>query len=411
MLNGSGAGRTITLVGGLALLGLAGFLLLQQRDARLVPVVVPADEREQTAEATETTSIGSDVTNPAAQVTDVTPPQTVEVPTAPVMGRPNLDVVRIDEVGSAVVAGRGSGGAYVILRLDGEEVATARIDESGNFVSLFDLGTVDTPRILTVETRDADGNISRSDESIIVAPTFPLAPTVARAPEVSDGSQSQEPADETATARLPPESAQAPPTSTEAEPTAAPVVANSGATSTTAAPPRLFRSGPDGVSVIARAAPTPETTQDIGIDAISYDETGAVSLAGTGNRDSELRIYLDNKPIQLARVGQGGTWSSPLPNVDSGLYTLRIDALAPDGTVQSRIETPFQRTAPEVAAASRRDGVTAITVQPGYTLWAISEGYFGEGIQYVQIFEENRRQIRDPDLIFPGQVFDLPQVE
>ncbi len=151
--------------------------------------------------------------------------------------------------------------------------------------------------------------------------------------------------------------------------------------------------------------------QDLGIDAISYDAAGEVQLAGRGVGDTQIRIYLDNRPIQQARVDRAGTWTSPLPNVDSGTYTLRIDSLAADGTVTGRVETPFQRTAPAVAAASRRDGVTAITVQPGYTLWAISEGYFGEGIRYVQIFEENQDFIRDPDLIYPGQVFKLPDVE
>ena len=91
-----------------------------------------------------------------------------------------------------------------------------------------------------------------------------------------------------------------------------------------------------------------------------------------------------------------------------GVYRLRIDALDPAGTVTGRVETPFARTAPAVAAAAREAGITAITVQPGYTLWAISEGWFGDGLRYVQIFEANRAAIRNPDLIYPGQVFDLP---
>ena len=33
---------------------------------------------------------------------------------------------------------------------------------------------------------------------------------------------------------------------------------------------------------------------------------------------------------------------------------------------------------------------------------------FGEGVLYVQLFEANRDRIRDPDLIYPGQVFTVP---
>lgn len=59
-----------------------------------------------------------------------------------------------------------------------------------------------------------------------------------------------------------------------------------------------------------------------------------------------------------------------------------------------------------VAKAGR---VTAVTVQPGNTLWALARENYGEGIRYVQLFEANRDKIRDPDLIYPGQVFDIPE--
>ena len=77
----------------------------------------------------------------------------------------------------------------------------------------------------------------------------------------------------------------------------------------------------------------------------------------------------------------------------------------------SRLETPFKREAPAVLAAATeaRDGsVKAVTVQAGDTLWAIARDRYGEGVLYVRVFEANRSAIRDPDLIYPGQVFDLP---
>ncbi|WP_299649854.1 LysM peptidoglycan-binding domain-containing protein [uncultured Jannaschia sp.] len=173
-------------------------------------------------------------------------------------------------------------------------------------------------------------------------------------------------------------------------------------------PPRLLRTGPNGVSVVPGTSPGPATRKELGIDVIGYDASGEVQIAGHGLRDLRLRIYLDNRPVQVAQIDGHGVWAVELPELDSGVYMLRVDALAPDGSVASRIETPFQRTAPEVAAAARRDGLSAITVQPGYTLWAIPEDYFGEGVRYVQIFAENRDCIRDPDLIFPGQIFTFP---
>ena len=52
-----------------------------------------------------------------------------------------------------------------------------------------------------------------------------------------------------------------------------------------------------------------------------------------------------------------------------------------------------------------------VTVQPGYTLWGIAEGQLGEGVMYVQVYEANKDRIRDPDLIYPGQVFTIPAMQ
>jgi nucleoid-associated protein YgaU len=54
--------------------------------------------------------------------------------------------------------------------------------------------------------------------------------------------------------------------------------------------------------------------------------------------------------------------------------------------------------------------VAVRTVQPGATLWAIAEETFGSGIYYVEVFEANSDLIRDPDLIYPGQIFRMPEV-
>ena len=59
-------------------------------------------------------------------------------------------------------------------------------------------------------------------------------------------------------------------------------------------------------------------------------------------------------------------------------------------------------------AAAEPQGPVSITVQPGFTLWGIARDSLGEGVMYVQVYEANRDKIRDPDLIYPGQVFTLP---
>jgi LysM repeat protein len=48
------------------------------------------------------------------------------------------------------------------------------------------------------------------------------------------------------------------------------------------------------------------------------------------------------------------------------------------------------------------------TVQPGDTLSKIARQHLGDASDYMKIFEANRDQLSNPDLIKPGQVLRLP---
>ena len=50
-------------------------------------------------------------------------------------------------------------------------------------------------------------------------------------------------------------------------------------------------------------------------------------------------------------------------------------------------------------------------IRRGDNLWTIARRVYGAGIRYTTIYEANTEQIRDPNRIYPGQVFDLPQAE
>ena len=52
---------------------------------------------------------------------------------------------------------------------------------------------------------------------------------------------------------------------------------------------------------------------------------------------------------------------------------------------------------------------SAVIIRKGDNLWTIARRNYGAGIRYTTIFEANRDQIQDPDLIFPGQVFKVPE--
>jgi len=176
------------------------------------------------------------------------------------------------------------------------------------------------------------------------------------------------------------------------------------------APAPVLKSTADGVERIDTAPP--QVMTNVALDTIGYSDQGDVQLAGRAQPDtSEVRVYLNNNAVISLPVDQEGRWRGDLPNVDEGIYTLRVDELSAGGDVTSRVETPFKRESAETLAAASAgvDGpLSAVTVQKGDTLWAISRERYGDPLLYVQVFEANSENIRDPDLIYPGQVFDLP---
>lgn len=95
---------------------------------------------------------------------------------------------------------------------------------------------------------------------------------------------------------------------------------------------------------------------------------------------------------------------SPAGTVGPGTHTLRMDLLRPNGTVAARLDRSF---APEqLAAADLPAGRVAI--QAWTNLWTIARRTYGQGVRYMVIYQANRQEIRNPDLIYPGQVLALP---
>jgi nucleoid-associated protein YgaU len=177
--------------------------------------------------------------------------------------------------------------------------------------------------------------------------------------------------------------------------------------------PTVMIAGVSGVKIVSKV-PVSAQNPEIFLDTISYDEEGALTLAGRGVPSGIVRLYLNNAVIGETTTDALGAWSYDASAIEPGVYTLRVDQLTADATkVLARMETPFKREArsklqEQLSAAESPARINVVTVQPGNTLWGISRERYGQGILYVQVFEANRDKIRDPDLIYPGQIFNLP---
>ena len=140
------------------------------------------------------------------------------------------------------------------------------------------------------------------------------------------------------------------------------------------------------------------------LDRIKYSENGTAILYGRARTDMNVMVYLNNQFKMKTIPGKDGSWDVDLGVIPPGIYKLRIDETTINGDVKFRIETPFKQETKELLD---KMFTKAITVQPGNSLWRIARRIYGRGIMYLDIYNKNSHLIKDPDLIYPGQIFSL----
>lgn len=271
--------------------------------------------------------------------------------------KPEFDVVRVDQSGTAVIAGTAMPNSTVSIMSDGEKIGEATANSSGEFVAILSTNNAETQN-LDLES-ELDGQLAFSDESILILPNI--------------GREAAESVDEDVS-------------------------------------PTIVKATPDAVVVIQSGGP--ELVEQIIIDSISYDEEGGqVFISGRGSPENEVFLYVNNTPVANTMIDASGQWMIQLKDIEVGIYTMRADELSPEGDVISRMETPFQRAYPSDVQDAQATSSPTHVVQPGNSLWLIATNNYGDGLKYHQIFQANIDKIRDPDLIYPGQVFVIPQDE
>ena len=425
-----------------------------QKNERVSETIKTGEKIEDDVESKEAEVITKKLTDEAAYEEKIT------------IYPPKLETVRVDDDGTALVAGTAYPGSVLEILVDEEVVESITLGQEGNFAVLFDIELKDRPQVISI--RSVDGKkVLVSDETMIVAPKIvelaqadPAANQTKKQSESAENStevgnslqdrsetNSEQNASNDLTAETDfeeeaekaseennmsndnvvkadltsktPQLAQ--PTEEKMEedvqqiltqePTESDLISNT--VSNTAGQPTVLLADSEGVKVVQGGTTGPNVMTDVMFDTINYSKDGDVAVTGRGTPDSIVHFYLDNSPVASTAVDQTGYWSADLSDVKAGVYTLRLDQLDKSGKVSSRIESPFKREDRSVLVDQMQDIVSparinVITVQPGNTLWAISRERYGRGILYVQVFDANKDKIRDPDLIYPGQIFDLP---
>ena len=303
-------------------------------------------------------------------------------------GVPAFDIARIEPTGEAVIAGRATPGATVELLRNGELHDRTVADLSGQFVMVpprLPSGTYD----LTLRSKQPDGKQATSKQSVTVA----LEPSSADQPVV---------------ALVTPDK------------------------------PTVVLSQPAASRPLAGA---------VVVEAVETEPGGKLHVSGQARPGAAVKLYLNDSFVGSVTAGADRRFAFTInEGVAPGSYRVRLDEMgSSSGTVRARAEVPFNipdtlatASVPAQATASRRPDIAATqqpqlaaavatvlpdgdspstvvvpkiattTVSRGDSLWRLSRDTYGAGTHYAVIYKANREQIRNPNLIYPGQIFVLP---
>ncbi|GGA92875.1 peptidoglycan-binding protein LysM [Brucella endophytica] len=371
---------TYALLGFLAVIvaaGIAGYRGMLPGTAPQAPEPVAASVPPATAP--ETPASNPQATPPAQSKAEVTVP--------------SFDVLRVEPDGSVVVAGKAAPESSVDIVAGSTVVGTAKAAGNGDFAVALDKPLKPGDHQLVLRATGADNKAATSAQTAIVS-----------VPEKSDGEVLA-------------------------------LVEEPGQASRMITTPQA--KAPEATPAPGAAIAAPATSQEqqkpapIIVEAVEI-EGDTVFVAGKGVPGKQVAVYANETLLGKAPVETTGRYlverHHPLAVGD---YIIRADLLEKDGTVIASARVPFHREAGEnVSAVAPQAGASqpvatsqtaatraarplesvagSVIIRKGDNLWTISKRTYGRGTRYTTIYLANADQIRNPDLIWPGQVFSMP---
>ncbi len=369
---------------------------------------------------------------------------------APAVVPPSFDVVRVEDNGALVVAGKATGSAKVEIVTGSQVIGSATAGTDGDFAIVLDKPLKPGDYQIVLRSTAPDSVVATSTETAVVSvPEQPGGQVLALVEEPGKPAQ----------------------LITVPEPAKAPATPSAPATEQPAAGAATEAPAAQQPAAAAPVATAPKV--NVAVEAVEI-EGKKIFIAGSADAGRKVRAYANEILIGEAQASPEGRFLIEAEReLPVGDYIVRVDALEPDGVkVAGRAAVPFTRepgeaiaavapaqsvetaTAPApqagetqasatgapaetaqvpagtasekpvetasapTAAAGEVPEATAPKLQPvnsaviirrGDSLWRISRRVYGQGVRYSTIYLANQDQIRDPDRIWPGQVFRVPE--
>ena len=278
-----------------------------------------------------------------------------------------VDIVRVDESGIAVIAGTAEPSTTIEAKIGNQTVGSTEVNKDGEFFISGEISSTTEPQELKVITK-ADEVVKQDEEDIIIdnrdwvyeTKSFVILPGIIN--EKNSQNVQNEKLDDIIIVEVKKQ------------------------------------------DLVIKEETKNITVEKLTLDRIKYSENGTAILFGRARTEMNVLVYLNSNFQTKTTPGLDGGWKVDLGIVEPGIYKLRIDETTNNGDVLFRIETPFKQEAKDLLD---KMFTKAITVQPGNSLWRIARRIYGRGIMYIDIYKKNDHLIKDPNLIYPGQVFSL----
>ncbi|MBN14146.1 MAG: hypothetical protein CMJ15_02850 [Pelagibacterium sp.] len=140
-------------------------------------------------------------------------------------------------------------------------------------------------------------------------------------------------------------------------------------------------------------------------------ETETVGASPAQSQEADLSARGDVETPDAPEPVTSDAAEPPAPTAEPAQSAEPAETVEPTGS--GELAEPAETVEPAIptlvgVSDGNRTATGLAIIRQGDNLWTIARRVYGEGIRYTQIFEANTDQIRNPDLIYPGQVFDLP---
>ncbi len=146
----------------------------------------------------------------------------------------------------------------------------------------------------------------------------------------------------------------------------------------------------------------------LSLDLVNYDPLGSLSIKGR-TLPNQVVSFLDSLKIVGKSISdENGKWKLTIKNLD--LLNIKTIETVIKG---QKISIPFSKINFDEYDKIKKLKFEnkKIIVKPGNSLWRIARKNLGGGIFYSEIYRSNLKSIKNPDLIYPGQVFNMPSIK